>query len=257
MKIVLSNDDGYQAEGIIALADALAIDHELQVVAPDRNRSGASNSLTLTRPLRAERSGNGFWAVDGTPTDSVHLAMTGLLEGDPDMVISGINHGANLGDDVLYSGTVAAAMEGRFLGYPAIAVSLASVTSHHEVSHFQSAVYYTLQILQQIDSHPLPPQTILNINVPDLPLEQIEGVVATRLGSRHRAEPMVRSYDPRGKAIYWVGPSGGEADCGEGTDFAAIRQHKVSVSPVVVDLTRHDSLAGIARWIGLMQEQKS
>lgn len=249
MRLLLSNDDGYQAPGLVALAAALAAENELEVVAPDRNRSGASNSLTLNYPLRAERSANGFYAVDGTPTDCVHLALTGLLHSDPDMVISGINAGGNLGDDVLYSGTVAAAMEGRFLGYPALAISLASVTEHHEVTHYESAVVYLLKILAAIDTHPLPPKTILNINVPDLPLDQIEGIESTRLGSRHRSEPMIRTYDPRGKTIFWVGPCGGEEDGREGTDFAAIRRHRVSVTPVQVDLTRHSSLAEIDHWL--------
>jgi 5'-nucleotidase len=245
MRILLSNDDGVHAPGLQCLAAALRTVAEVFVVAPDRDRSGASNSLTLARPLRATRLDNGDVRVDGTPTDCVHLAITGLLEQEPDMVISGINSGANLGDDVLYSGTVAAAMEGRFLGLPAIAVSMAS----HEGQHYQSASLAVLDLLRRLKHMPLPANTILNVNVPHLPWNEIRGFQATRLGHRHKAEPVVRSQDPRGRPIYWVGPAGPEQDCGPGTDFYAVRSGYVSVTPIQVDLTRYDAIDTVANWL--------
>jgi 5'-nucleotidase len=246
MRILLSNDDGYFAPGLAALAEAVRQIAHIDVVAPERDRSGASNSLTLSRPLRVQHAANGFCYVDGTPTDCVHLAITGLLEQEPDMVISGINHGANLGDDVIYSGTVAAAMEGRFLGLPAIAVSLVG----REGRHFGTAARVTLRLLENLKSHPFPTDTILNVNVPDIPYEQLNGFEATRLGHRHKAEPVIKSADPHGNAIYWVGPPGAEADAGPGTDFHAVRQNRVSVTPLHVDLTRHVTLAQMASWLG-------
>jgi 5'-nucleotidase len=245
MRILLSNDDGYLAEGLCALAAALRDYAELFVVAPDRNRSAASNSLTLEMPLRAHTMDNGFIKVDGTPTDCVHLAITGLLEQEPDMVIAGINHGANLGDDVLYSGTVAAATEGRFLGLPAIAISLAS----HNPQHFDTAGVVALTLLKQLQKQVLPRDTILNVNVPDLPIEQLKGYQATRLGSRHKAEPVLRSLDPRGRTIYWVGPPGVEQDAGQGTDFYAINQGFVSVTPLQIDLTGYDRINALQAWL--------
>lgn len=243
MRILLTNDDGYQAPGIIRLAQALRTLAEVTVVAPDRDRSGASNSLTLDNPLRATRTENGFIRVDGTPTDCVHLAITGLLEQEPDMVVSGINAGANLGDDVIYSGTVAAAMEGRFLGLPALAVSLVG----HE--HYDTAGRVVLHIIERLQADPLPADTILNINVPDLPWQDIAGFEATRLGHRHKAERVIRAADPRGRAIYWVGPPGAEQDAGAGTDFDAIRRHHVSVTPILIDLTRYTALDKVASWL--------
>lgn len=243
MRILLTNDDGYQAPGIIRLAQALRTLAEVTVVAPDRDRSGASNSLTLDSPIRATRTDNGFIRVDGTPTDCVHLAITGLLEQEPDMVVSGINAGANLGDDVLYSGTVAAAMEGRFLGLPALAVSLVG----HE--HYDTAARVALHIIERLQADPLPADTILNINVPDLPWQDIAGFEATRLGHRHRAERVIRAADPRGRPIYWVGPPGAEQDAGAGTDFDAIRRHHVSVTPILIDLTRYTALDKVANWL--------
>ncbi|MDD3519557.1 MAG: 5'/3'-nucleotidase SurE [Chromatiales bacterium] len=243
MRILLSNDDGVLAPGLQCLARALRGIADVHVVAPDRDRSGASNSLTLDRPLRATRLEDGSVRVDGTPTDCVHLAITGLLEQEPDMVVSGINAGANLGDDVLYSGTVAAAMEGRFLGLPAIAVSLAG----HSGQHYESAARVVLELLVRLNDMRLPANTILNVNVPDLPWEEIRGVQATRLGHRHKSEPVVPSRDPRGRPIYWVGCAGPEQDAGPGTDFHAIREGYASVTPIQVDLTRYDALDVVAR----------
>jgi len=248
MKILISNDDGYLAPGIRALVDELSAMGEITVVAPERDRSGASNSLTLDAPIRANRAENGFYAVDGTPTDCVHLAITGLLEDDPDIVVSGINSGANMGDDVLYSGTVAAATEGRFLGYPAIAVSLVAQTGH-DVTHYETAAKIVTMLLGKLDNHPLPSNTILNVNVPDIPLAEIKGIEATRLGHRHRSEPVIKSEDPRGRPIYWVGPCGEEADAGPGTDFHCVRQKRVSVTPLQIDLTRHPLIDDLSRWL--------
>jgi len=249
MHIIISNDDGYEAAGINALAKGLSPLAQLTVVAPDRDRSGASNSLTLEYPIRASQMSNGFYRVDGTPTDCVHLAITGLIENDADMVVSGINLGANLGDDVLYSGTVAAAMEGRFLGLPAIAVSLTSFDGNH----FETAVKVVQILIEQIQLAELPADTLLNVNVPDLPWEKINGIQATRLGHRHKAEPVVKSSDPRGRAIYWVGPPGKEKDEGEGTDFYAIKNGYVSITPIKVDLTQHEAVSNVADWIGKFQ----
>lgn len=249
MRILVSNDDGYLAPGLRHLARALAELAEVTVVAPDRDRSGASNSLTLRRPLYVTYHDNGFISVeDGTPTDCVHVAITGLLEGEPDMVVSGINAGPNLGDDVIYSGTVAAAMEGRFLGLPAIAVSINS----HQPSHFDTAAQVAQYLVQRLCQDPLPADTILNVNVPDLPWEQLSGFEATRLGHRHKAEPVVKGTDPRGRPIYWVGPAGPEQDAGPGTDFHAVRNGYVSITPIQVDLTRYTALEQVAQWLGTL-----
>jgi 5'-nucleotidase len=245
MHILLSNDDGYLSEGLNALADALKGHAEISVVAPDRNRSAASNSLTLEMPLRASRTDNGFIKVDGTPTDCVHLAITGLLEHEPDMVFAGINHGSNLGDDVLYSGTVAAATEGRFLGLPAIAISLVGSNP----IHFKTAAEVAVTLLKQLIKKPLPKDTILNVNVPDVALKDIKGFKATRLGQRHKSEPVIKSNDPRGRIIYWVGPPGAEQDAGPGTDFYAINEGYVSVTPLQIDLTRYESIDALASWL--------
>ena len=246
MKILLSNDDGHRAEGLRRLAAALEDLAEITVVAPDRNRSGASNSLTLEAPLRVNRAEDGFHFVNGTPTDCVHLAITGLLAEDPDMVISGINEGANLGDDVLYSGTVAAAMEGRFLGLPAIAMSLVS----EQPRHYESAARVARNLVERLIDDPLPPDTILNVNVPDRPFAELAGYRATRLGHRHRAEPVVKATDPRNRTVYWVGAAGPEQDAGPGTDFHAVSQGFVSVTPLDIDLTRHAALEQISNWVG-------
>lgn len=245
MRILVSNDDGIHAPGIQCLARHLRTVAEVRVVAPDRDRSGASNSLTLVHPLRAQELENGDMGIDGTPTDCVHLAITGLLEKEPDLVISGINAGANLGDDVLYSGTVAAAMEGRFLGLPAIAVSLVGPG----MQHYDAAAQVVLNLLDRLHRVPLPAATILNVNVPDLPFEKIRGVQATRLGHRHKSEPVVKARDPRGRTIYWVGPSGLEQDAGPGTDFFAVREGFVSVTPIQVDLTQFEAIDTVGRWL--------
>lgn len=245
MRILLSNDDGYLAPGLSRLAQALADLAQVTVVAPDRNRSGSSNSLTLDVPLRVNRADNGFFFVNGTPTDCVHLAITGLMEQEPDIVIAGINAGANLGDDVLYSGTVAAAMEGRFLGYPAIAVSLAGPAPQH----YDTAACIMPRVLEALERAPLPREIILNINVPDIAHRDLAGIRATRLGHRHKSEPVVRERDPAGETIYWVGPPGAEQDAGEGTDFHAVNAGQVSVTPLKVDLTRHEALPRVQSWL--------
>ncbi len=245
MRILLSNDDGYMAPGLRQLAETLAQRAEIIVVAPERDQSGSSNSLTLRRPLRVQNAANGFYYVDGTPTDCVHLAITGLMRDEPDMVIAGINSGANLGDDLLYSGTVAAAMEGRFLGFPALAVSLAG----GRLEHYPTAAMVVVRILEMLADNPLARDTILNINVPDVPIEKVNGFRATRLGNRHKSEPVIKSRDPQGRTIYWVGPPGGEQDSGPGTDFDAVRRDFVSVTPLTVDLTRYDTMEQIGHWV--------
>lgn len=245
MHILLSNDDGYLAPGLTILAESLKKHGQVTVAAPDRNRSAASNSLTLQRPIRARIAENGFYKIDGTPTDCVHIAITGLLDDEPDMVISGPNDGPNMGDDVLYSGTVAAATEGRFLGYPAIAVSMCSF----DPQHFESASKAIDVLLYQLSRSALPQNTILNVNVPDLPWHEIKGFQATRLGARHKSEGVVEQKDPRGESIYWVGPAGDEQDAGEGTDFYATRNGYISVTPLQIDLTRYDSLPKLNQWL--------
>ncbi|MDQ7015065.1 MAG: 5'/3'-nucleotidase SurE [Gammaproteobacteria bacterium] len=245
MRILLSNDDGYQAAGLRALAEGLSAHAEVTVVAPDRDRSGASHSLTLSYPIRVVNEEGIYRAVDGTPTDCVHLAINGLLEYEPDMVISGINHGANLGDDVHYSGTVAAAMEGRFLGYPAIAVSNVSF----QPKHLATSVIVIKKLLLQLQQHPLPVDTILNVNVPDLPWSELAGMQVTRLGSRHKSEPIVANRDPRGGRCYWIGPPGAEQDAGAGTDFYALSRGFVSITPLQVDMTQHAFISELQQWV--------
>jgi len=245
MHILITNDDGYLAPGIKFLAQELALVADISVVAPERNRSGASNSLTLMRPLRVEQSPDGCYYIDGTPTDCVHLALSGLLDNPPDMVVSGINAGPNLGDDVLYSGTVAAAMEGRFLGFPTIAVSLVG----HEMQHFDTAARVATEFVQRLGRRPLPSEFIFNINVPDRPYDELTGVTVARLGFRHKSEPVVKSSDPHGRTIYWVGPAGKGQDAGAGTDFHAIDQGAVAVTPLKVDLTRHEALPQVTEWL--------
>jgi len=247
MKILVSNDDGYQSEGIARLRAALAEVADVTVVAPDRNRSGASNSLTLDVPLRVTQSEPGVHFVTGTPTDCVHLAVSGLFDFDFDMAVSGVNDGPNLGDDVLYSGTVAAAIEGRFLGLPTLAVSLCTQTGGGR--HFESGAIVAQRIVTQLVGRPLDPRLILNINVPDLPLAQLRGIRATRLGFRHRSEPAVPVRNPKGEYMYWVGPSGAGADAGAGTDFHAVAEGWVSVTPLSIDLTRHSALPELGQWL--------
>ena len=244
MRILLSNDDGCMAPGLRCLAHHLRAHHEISICAPDRNRSGASNSLTLLNPIRVQRHDDGTYCVDGTPTDSVHLALTGLLDHAPDMVVSGINAGANLGDDTLYSGTVAAAMEGRHLGVAAIAVSTCAVAPRH----YDSAARVALRLIERLQAERLPGNMILNVNVPDLPYDELQGFEVTRLGNRHRAEPAVPAKDPRGRTIWWIGNAGAEQDCGAGTDFNAIANGRVSITPLVVDLTRYEAMERVSAW---------
>ncbi|PPU92424.1 5'/3'-nucleotidase SurE [Xanthomonas albilineans] len=249
MRVLVSNDDGVDAPGIRMLAEHLrSAGHQLTVVAPDRDRSGASNSLTLDLPIRLKRIDRDTYSVAGTPTDCVHLALTGMLDFEPDMVVSGINNAPNLGDDVIYSGTVSAAMEGRFLGLPAVAVSLAA--RNHAPQHFQTAARAAIEIVARLKADPLPADTILNVNVPDLPWQEIKGFEVTRLGNRHRSEACLPQSDPRGCTVYWIGPAGREQDAGPGTDFHAVRTGFISITPIQVDLTRYQALETLAGWVG-------
>lgn len=245
MKILLSNDDGYLAPGLNILAQYLGKIADITVVAPERNRSGASNSLTLDRPLSVKQAANGFYYVNGTPTDCVHIALTGLMQDMPDMVVSGINDGANMGDDTLYSGTVAAATEGYLLGIPSFAVSM----SQHQPSHFETAASIMVDLVQRFNRSEITEPTLLNVNVPDMPLEQIKGRKITRLGKRHKAEPVIRLQTPRGETVYWVGAAGQPNDGGEGTDFHAVAQGFVSISPIQVDLTKHSQIPVMQQWL--------
>ncbi|MCC2656999.1 MAG: surE [Panacagrimonas sp.] len=244
MRILLSNDDGCIAPGLVCLRDQLRRHHEVTVVAPDRNRSGASNSLTLSKPVRVQEHADGTMCVDGTPTDCVHLALTGMLDTPFDMVVSGINCGSNLGDDTLYSGTVAAAMEGRFLGYSAVAVSCCSPAPEH----YETSARVAERIVERLRTHPLAENVILNVNVPDVPFEALAGYEVTRLGNRHRAEPVIPTTDPRGRPIWWIGAAGSGGDAGPGTDFHAITQNRVSITPLLVDLTRYAAMESVSVW---------
>lgn len=245
MRILLSNDDGYFAPGLAVLADILSAHAEITVVAPERDRSGASNSLTLDRPLILRRAHNGFYYVNGTPTDCIHLAVTGMLESVPDMVVSGINHGANMGDDTIYSGTVAAASEGFVLGVPAVAISLANMTD----GNFEAAARVAAQIVQRYRERPFSGPMLLNVNVPDVPFEELRGMEVTRLGKRHKAEPVVKADNPRGQTVYWIGAAGSAQDAGEGTDFNAVARNAVSVTPLQMDLTRFGQMGPLAEWL--------
>lgn len=245
MKILLSNDDGVHARGLAVLHEALAKEHDVTVIAPDRNCSGASNALSLMQPLRVQEMNTGFLSVNGTPSDCVHLGINNYLDNDPELVISGINHGANLGDDVIYSGTVAAATEGRYMGLPAIAVSL----THHDGQYFETAAQLVCKIVRHLTAHPLPPDQILNVNVPDLPESEIKGIQVTRQGRRHRAEGMQRAQDAAGREIFWYGKVGDEQDAGEGTDFYAVSNGYCSVTPLSVDMTAYQSLNNMQAWI--------
>ncbi len=245
MRILLSNDDGYFAPGLAALAEALSPLAQVTVVAPERDRSGASNSLTLDRPLSLRKAHNGFYYVNGTPTDCVHLAVTGMLDYLPDMVISGINSGANMGDDTIYSGTVAAATEGYLLGVPSIAVSLVSEGR----GHFDSAAQVVVEMVERYRKQPLLQPMLLNINVPDLPFAALQGVEVTRLGKRHKAEPVVKAENPRGQTVYWVGAAGTAQDAGQGTDFEAVSRGAVSVTPLQIDLTHFAQLDSLQGWL--------
>lgn len=245
MRILLSNDDGYFAPGLAHLAAALSPLAEIVVVAPERDRSGASNSLTLDRPLMLRQAANGFYYVNGTPTDCVHLAVTGMLDTLPDMVVSGINHGANMGDDTVYSGTVAAATEGFLLGVPAIAISL--VTGRGE--HYATAARVAADLVRRMVENPMPEPVLLNVNVPDVAYDQLAGMRHTRLGRRHKAEPVIRTSNPRGQTVYWVGAAGAAQDAGAGTDFHAVAQQCVSITPLQLDLTHYAQMASVEKWL--------
>lgn len=246
MRILLSNDDGYFAPGLALLAATLAAQgHDITVVAPERDRSGASNSLTLDRPLMARQTPSGVYYVNGTPTDCVHLAVTGLLPELPDMVISGINHGANMGDDTIYSGTVAAATEGFLLGLPAIAISLVTAGG----DHFATAAQVAVDLVRRFEARPFPEPVLLNVNVPDVPPEALTGVEVTRLGRRHKAQDVVRTVNPRNQVMYWVGAAGAAQDAGPGTDFYAVAASRVSITPLQIDLTRYPQMPILENWL--------
>ena len=245
MRILLSNDDGYFAPGIEHLARVLSAVAEITVVAPERDRSGASNSLTLDRPLSLKQSANGFYHVNGTPTDCVHLAVTGMLDELPDMVVSGINNGANMGDDTIYSGTVAAATEGFLLGVPSVAVSLCSKVG----AHYETAARVALEVVQMIRRQKSVAPVLLNVNVPDVPYAELEGWEVTRLGKRHKAESVVRTLTPRDETVYWVGAAGAAQDAGEGTDFFAVANRRVSITPLQIDLTHTAQLGMLRSWL--------
>ena len=245
MRILVSNDDGYFSPGITLLAEALRRFGEVTVVAPERDRSGASNSLTLDRPLSVRRAANGFFFVNGTPTDCVHIAVTGLLDFTPDVVVSGVNLGPNMGDDTIYSGTVAAAAEGYLLGVPSLAISLGS----KEGRHFETAVGVALEMLERLRRAPVSEPVLFNVNVPDVPAAELRGTEVTRLGRRHKAEPVVKIQTPRGETAYWIGPAGGAADAGPGTDFFAVENRRVSVTPLRLDLTYGAQLALAKEWL--------
>jgi 5'-nucleotidase len=245
VRILVSNDDGYFAPGITLLAEALRQLGEVTVVAPERDRSGASNSLTLDRPLTVRRAPNGYFSVNGTPTDCVHIAVTGLLDFTPDVVVSGVNLGANMGDDTIYSGTVAAAVEGYLLGIPSVAVSLTSKAGEH----FESAIGVALQMVERLRRQPFGEPVLFNVNVPDIPAARLGRLEITRLGKRHKAEPVVELKTPRGEKAYWIGPAGGAADAGPGTDFHAVESGRVSVTPLRMDLTHNAQLARAKEWL--------
>ena len=245
MRILISNDDGYFSPGITLLAEVLAPLAEVTVVAPERDRSGSSNSLTLDRPLSVRKAQNGFFFVNGTPTDCVHIAVTGLLPQLPDVVISGINYGANVGDDTIYSGTVAAATEGFLLGIPSIAISLVAEGG----GHLRTAARVAAEVVARLQKRPLQQPALLNINVPDIEYERLAGFSVTRLGKRHKAEPVIKSTTPRGDVVYWIGAAGAAQDAGEGTDFHAIAGNRVSITPLQMDLTRYPQLEAVGAWL--------
>jgi 5'-nucleotidase len=252
MQILISNDDGYFAPGLACLAQAVSAVADVMVVAPERNRSGASNSLTLDRPLNLRRAQNGFYYVNGTPTDCIHLAVTGMLPADPDMVISGINSGANMGDDTIYSGTVAAATEGFLLGIPSIAVSLAGGEDHYE-----TAARVVVDLVRRFEAKTHTQPWLLNVNVPNIPYDELKGTSVTRLGKRHKAEPVVRAANPHGETVYWVGPAGKAQDAGEGTDFFAVANRRVSITPLQMDLTQYAQLDAVRGWLGAQGSPQS
>ena len=245
MRILLSNDDGYFAPGLLALAEALSPLGEVVVVAPEQNRSGASNSLTLDRPLLLKKAANGFYFVNGTPTDCVHLAVTGMLDKLPEIIVSGINLGANMGDDTIYSGTVAAATEGYLLGIPSIAISMTSF----EGNNFAAAGQVARELVERYIRNPINEPVLLNVNVPDIPYSELKGFEVTRLGRRHKAEPVVKMISPRSETVYWVGAAGAAADAGQGTDFNAVERGFVSITPLQIDLTHGAQLSSISQWM--------
>jgi len=245
MRILLSNDDGYFAPGLAALHAALSAVADVTVVAPERDKSGASNSLTLDRPLSMRQAPNGFFFLNGTPTDCVHMAVTGMLDWVPDMVVSGINHGSNMGDDTIYSGTVAAATEGFLLGIPSIAVSMVARDS----TNFDTAAWVAAELVKRHQQSPIGSPSLLNVNVPDLARADLQGFEVTRLGKRHKAEPAVKASNPRGETVFWVGAAGGAADAGPGTDFYATEHKRVSITPLQVDLTNYQQMKSIADWM--------
>jgi len=245
MKILLSNDDGYQAPGIVALYEAIKDLGDVEVVAPEHNNSAKSNALTLHSPLYVHLAGNGFRYVNGTPADCVHVALTGLLGYRPDLVVSGINNGANMGDDTIYSGTVAAATEGFLLGIPSVAISLASKSA----GNYATAARVACELFERFRDRPLVAPLLLNVNVPDVPFDQLEGTEVTRLGRRHKAEPVVKSTNPRGEVVYWVGAAGDAQDASAGTDFHAISHRRVSITPLQIDLTQYTSLEHVRSWL--------
>jgi 5'/3'-nucleotidase len=245
MRILLSNDDGYFSPGITLLAEVLSPLGEVTVVAPERDRSGSSNSLTLDRPLTVRRAQGRVHFVNGTPTDCVHIAVTGLLKELPDIVISGINHGANMGDDTIYSGTVAAATEGFLLGIPSIAISLAAEGG----GHLRTAARVAVELVTRFKQRPFGQPVLLNVNVPDVEHDLLRGMQITRLGKRHKAESVVKSKTPRGETVYWIGAAGAAEDAGEGTDFHAIANNRVSLTPLQVDLTRYAQLEALTAWL--------
>jgi 5'-nucleotidase len=246
MRILISNDDGYFAPGLACLVQHLSRVADVVVVAPERDRSGASNSLTLDRPLKLRQAANGFYYVNGTPTDCVHLAVTGMLDYQPDMVVSGINAGANMGDDTIYSGTVAAATEGFLLGIPAIAISLVG----RDLQHFDTAALVACDLVQRFDRQTHGTPWLLNVNVPDVPHDQLQGLEVTRLGKRHKAEPVIKALSPSGETVYWVGAAGGAQDAGEGTDFNALQNRRVSLTPLQIDLTQYSQMGALTAWLG-------
>ncbi len=245
MRILLSNDDGYFAPGLAVLFESLSGLGEIVVVAPEQNRSGASNSLTLDRPLFLKKAGSGFHFVNGTPTDCVHLAVTGMLDDLPDIIVSGINHGANMGDDTIYSGTVAAATEGFLLGIPSIAISLTS----SEGNNFETAGRVARELVERFIRDPIKQPVLLNVNVPDIPYAELKGTEVTRLGRRHKAESVVKMNSPRNETVYWVGAAGAAADAGPGTDFNAVERGCVSITPLQIDLTHTAQLPAVRHWI--------
>jgi len=245
MRILLSNDDGYFAPGLAILAKTLADLGTITVVAPERDHSGASNSLTLDRPLSVRESANGFRFVNGTPTDCVHLAVTGLLEEMPDMIVSGINLGANMGDDTIYSGTVAAATEGYLLGIPSLAISLTSKAGRH----YETAARVARDLVERFQKQPLGEPLLLNVNVPDIPYETLKGFEVTRLGRRHKAEPVIKATTPRNQTVYWVGAAGSAQDAGPGTDFHAVASDRVSLTPLQMDLTHAQQIPVVRTWL--------